>query len=218
MFTKTQMQLMLDMQNNMNTLIDKDWIKNQNPFMLAAALEMGEAIEHYGWKWWKKQTPDMNQVRMEMADIWHFLLSQTILDMHYNPDNFTLDSILSADQYNNLLEDLCLDDFTQLTDLQLMTLLMSSYGIGLVNVPVFLYLCGSLGLSTEDLFKLYVGKNVLNEFRQANGYKEGSYIKVWSGREDNEYLTEIMDTVYLDATNLKEEVYNALKAAYTMYA
>lgn len=213
------MQLMLDMQNDMNTLIDKDWIKNQNPFMLAAALEMGEAIEHYGWKWWKKQTPDLNQVKMEMADIWHFLLSQIILDLHYYPDNYDLESLMNQEeQYNSFNEDLLIDDFTKLPDLQLMTLLMSSYGVSLVNVPVFIHLCERFGLYTEDLFKLYVGKNVLNEFRQANGYKNGTYVKVWSGREDNEYLTEIMDTVKLDSDNLKDEVYQALRAAYVTYA
>jgi hypothetical protein len=76
----------------------------------------------------------------------------------------------------------------------------------------------SCSLSSEDLLKLYVGKNVLNEFRQHNGYKEGTYIKVWSGKEDNEYLTDIMNNVKLDSENLKDDVYQALRAAYVTYA
>ena len=33
-------------------------------------------MEHYGgWKWWKKDTPDMEQVLLEIVDIWHFGMS-----------------------------------------------------------------------------------------------------------------------------------------------
>lgn len=44
---------------------------------------------------------------------------------------------------------------------------------------------------------LNMGKNVLNRFRQANGYrtaiKEGTYRKLWGGREDNEHLFPALD-------------------------
>ncbi len=48
-------------------------------------------------------------------------------------------------------------------------------------------------LSYEELYKLYIGKNILNRFRQNHGYKSGDYMKVWSGREDNVVLQEILD-------------------------
>jgi dimeric dUTPase (all-alpha-NTP-PPase superfamily) len=219
MFTKNQMKLMLQMQHEMNTLIDANWVQNQNPFMLAAALEMGEAIEHYGWKWWKKQTPDMNQVKMEMADIWHFMLSQIYLDLQNCPNDIVINDFLDVPMNERAFNaDTCIQDFKLLSDLNLMQLLMGSFTLSIVNVPVFLHLCNRFGLSSEDLFKLYVGKNVLNEFRQHNGYKEGTYIKVWSGKEDNEYLTDIMNNVKLDSENLKDDVYQALRAAYVTYA
>ena len=41
--------------------------------------------------------------------------------------------------------------------------------------------------------KLYIGKNCLNQFRQDNGYKEGHYIKVWNGKEDNVVMVEILE-------------------------
>lgn len=219
MFTVQQMKTMLQMQHEMNTLIDPNWVQNQNPFMLAAALEMGEAIEHYGWKWWKKQTPDRNQVKMEMADIWHFMLSQIYLDLHYYPFDYSLlDMLDEQDCARAFNQDLDIYDYRKLSDIDLMRMLMASYALTVVNVPVFLHLCNRFGLSSEDLFKLYVGKNVLNEFRQHNGYKEGTYIKVWSGKEDNEYLTDIMNNVKLDSENLKNDVYQALRAAYVTYA
>ena len=49
------------------------------------------------------------------------------------------------------------------------------------------------GINLEKLYKLYIGKNVLNKFRQDNGYKDGSYIKIWNGKEDNEVLNELLD-------------------------
>jgi len=44
----------------------------------------------------------------------------------------------------------------------------------------------------DAMYKLYIGKNALNAVRQANGYKDGSYQKLWDGEEDNVYLTSIL--------------------------
>ncbi|MEE6534390.1 dUTP diphosphatase, partial [Campylobacter coli] len=58
------------------------------------------------------------------------------------------------------------------------------------------------GLNLEILYKTYIGKNILNIFRQNNGYKQGTYKKDWNGKEDNEVLAEILeqeldfDTIY----------------------
>ena len=43
----------------------------------------------------------------------------------------------------------------------------------------------SRGLKIVDLLKLYRAKNVLNAFRQKNGYKQGTYVKIWGEDEDN---------------------------------
>ncbi|MEJ2019577.1 MAG: dUTP diphosphatase [Maritimibacter sp.] len=69
-------------------------------------------------------------------------------------------------------------------------------------------------LSFDELFKTYVGKNVLNFFRQDHGYKEGSYIKLWNGREDNEYLAEILSGLDADSPGFSDEVYRQLDQAY----
>ena len=47
--------------------------------------------------------------------------------------------------------------------------------------------------TAEDLFYYYMGKQALTQFRQANGYKTGDYIKNWAGKEDNEHLTEMLE-------------------------
>ena len=73
-------------------------------------------------------------------------------------------------------------------------------------------------MSFEQLYRGYVGKNVLNFFRQDNGYKDGSYRKHWhDGREDNEHLVEAV--LSLDATKLefKDELYGVLKERYLQH-
>jgi hypothetical protein len=67
-----------------------------------------------------------------------------------------------------------------------------------------------------ELFKQYVGKNVLNVFRQDHGYKAGSYIKIWDGREDNEHLAEVLELVDLGSGNARDELYQSLKARYLL--
>jgi hypothetical protein len=67
------------------------------------------------------------------------------------------------------------------------------------------------GLNLDSLYKLYVGKNILNQFRQDHGYKEGSYIKIWNGQEDNVTMQGILERSD-DIT--PEALYAALEEAY----
>ena len=58
----------------------RDWADQDFEWYRAAWVECGELIEHYGYKWWKKQEPDLEQVRLEVIDIWHFGLSALFRD------------------------------------------------------------------------------------------------------------------------------------------
>ena len=66
----------------------------------------------------------------------------------------------------------------------------------------------------KELFCQYVGKNVLNFFRQDNGYKEGSYQKLWQGREDNEHLVEIMGSLDSEHPEYQHQLYALLQDRY----
>lgn len=57
----------------------------------------------------------------------------------------------------------------------------------------FIALAASFGLSFNELYLLYIGKNCLNEFRQNNGYKEGTYTKIYNGLEDNVIMQNILN-------------------------
>ena len=69
-------------------------------------------------------------------------------------------------------------------------------------------------LDFDRLYSAYVGKNVLNFFRQDHGYKEGTYVKNWAGREDNEHLVELVAALDSSAQDFADEVYKALSARY----
>lgn len=61
------------------------------------------------------------------------------------------------------------------------------------------------------MYELYLGKNVLNSFRQDNGYKEGTYQKEWNGVEDNVHMLEVLRT---QENATYESVYQALESIY----
>jgi hypothetical protein len=66
-------------------------------------------------------------------------------------------------------------------------------------------------MDTGELYKRYVVKNQLNTFRQKNGYKDGSYIKIWGSVEDNVVAFNIMD----DSPGISpSNLYQQLELAY----
>ncbi len=77
---KQQILAMLELQNAMNSRVNENWAEQHFAWYRAIWVECAELLDHYGWKWWKKQTPDANQVKLELVDIWHFGLSILLLE------------------------------------------------------------------------------------------------------------------------------------------
>ena len=215
MLTAEQLAIMLDLQNKMNTKVNPDWVNAGYGFMRAAMVESVEAIEHHGWKWWKAQTKDLPQLQMECVDIWHFALSHIII-------SYKGDIAASAEQIATLLSEqttqLAFDGATYtfsnqdlLANLELMTGLAAAKRF---DVSLFMYIIEQCELSSDELFRQYVGKNILNFFRQDHGYKEGTYIKEWQGREDNEHLVEVLDATDPSGSTYADEVYKGLQERY----
>jgi len=195
---------MLEMQNSMNTRVHESWVDQGFAWYRAAWIECGELIEHYGYKWWKKQVPDIEQVRLEVIDIWHFGLSALFHDGK-NIDQIAdeIMSDLAAHQPNGL-------EVREATEeLALHCLQSKSF-----SPSRFWDLMLAAGLDFDSLYTAYVGKNVLNFFRQDHGYKDGSYIKNWAGREDNEHLSEMVATMDHSSSDFAEQVYAGLTARY----
>lgn len=200
-----QLLTMLELQQAMNQAVHPDWRAQGFAWHRAIWIECAELLEHHGWKWWKKQQPDYPQVVLELVDIWHFGLSallqqgqevqalaQTIENQWQTPKAFT--------QLPEAIEALVLDVLKE-----------NSF-----PVATFAGVMQQAAFSFNDLFKLYIGKNMLNRFRQNNGYKQGHYVKEWRGREDNVHLTEILDQLSLETPHYQQAVYQALSERYAL--
>ena len=213
--TETQLESMLKLQDGMNSKVNPDWVAAKNNWHRAIQVEGVEAIEHHGWKWWKKQECDMAQLRMELVDIWHFVLSAVIQSKHGNIPLAKMEMIAEFNLFQKSVQfDNQYYSLSQMSLLEKLDLLVGLAAAKRSNLALFESLLADCGMDWTELFKQYVGKNVLNIFRQDHGYKAGTYIKVWEGREDNEHLLEILSVADLDAEDVRDVLYQSLKTRY----
>ncbi|MES3006373.1 MAG: dUTP diphosphatase [Pseudomonadota bacterium] len=214
---RNQAQIMLDMQAKMNSKICADWVQQSFPYLRAVIIEGAEAIEHHGWKWWKKQHCDTAQLQMEIVDIWHFILSAILLKSG-NDHNQALELLLSINIKENQRNKIDFDGMTyEFSSLDLVAKLELLIGVSVsrrIELALFTALLHDCNMNWEELFEQYVGKNVLNFFRQDHGYKEGTYLKVWCGKEDNEHLVEIMKNLDPQDSSYPEDLYQLLESRY----
>ena len=217
MLTVDQVNTMLSLQQSMNNRVDPNWKTARYPYLRAVVIEGAEAIEHHGWKWWKKQELDLAQLQMELIDIWHFILSELLIRSGES-ESKARESLQAALFTISATRELQFDgEIYRLAELSLLEKLELLIGLSAarrIEIPVFASIMTDCQLSWTELFLQYVGKNVLNFFRQDNGYKEGTYRKVWSGREDNEVLIEIIQSLDACQSDFKDEIYASLKTAY----
>ena len=200
---KQQLATMLELQGNMNTKVHAEWRDQDFEWYRAIWVECAELLDHYGWKWWKKQTPDVDQIALELVDIWHFGLSLLLLS---GDDLETIgDRVIAgfADQQGS-------DDFaSDLEEFTAQTLVTKEF-----DIAGFARLMDGINMDFETLYVGYVGKNVLNFFRQDNGYKDGSYHKQWGDKEDNEHLVEIVAQLDTSAASFKDDLYSQMQSTY----
>jgi dimeric dUTPase (all-alpha-NTP-PPase superfamily) len=200
---KQKLVTMLELQDLMNSKVNQGWREAGNEWYRAIWMESSEMLEHYGWKWWKKQDADIMQVKLEVVDIVHFALS---IRLQQNLSNEDAAELIASDFENSMQAE---DIRKTIECLALLTL--TDQGAH------FTFIAGImkyLDMSFNELYEIYVGKNVLNMFRQDNGYKEGTYNKLWNGREDNEYLADIINDLDADSQTFKDDVYAALSQHY----
>ncbi|WP_105169366.1 dUTP diphosphatase [Pseudoalteromonas sp. T1lg23B] len=199
----TKLVVMLEMQNAMNTKVHEQWFNQGFEWYRAIWVECAEMLDHYGWKWWKKQTPDTEQVILELVDIFHFGLSLRI-------DGQTSYQALAEQLDTELSQPQTADDFKQTLEM----LAASAVADKQFNAKAFAGCMQQIGMDIDDLYRGYVGKNTLNFFRQDHGYKDGSYIKVWNGQEDNEHLVEVVKSLDTEHPDFAKNVYAGLQQRY----
>ena len=185
----------------------------------ATYLECAELIESYPWKHWKNidAEPDYANIKIEAVDIWHFIMSQGLED--YKIQNLGNIEALAANinalpNFQTFSAEITLTTKDYYAQIEVVENLMRTLFCGEsteILMEAFIDVAVQSGLNLDALYTLYVGKNILNKFRQDHGYKEGYYIKIWNGEEDNvimQYLLEENDNV------TPEELYKALEEAY----
>jgi dimeric dUTPase (all-alpha-NTP-PPase superfamily) len=215
MLSRVQLITMLKLQDEMNSKINTAWVGAGYEYLRAAMVESVEGIEHHGWKWWKGQQKDLPQLQMELVDIWHFALSSIIIEFDGDLDRaaITISKSLTSDQSSVTFDGKPYEfkDLDILSNLELMTGLCAAKRF---EVPLFLHIVVQAEMSADDLYKQYVGKNILNSFRSDHGYKDGSYIKIWDKREDNEHLVDILNTQDVSSVDYRQKIYSSLKQRY----
>ncbi|MCD6654797.1 MAG: dUTP diphosphatase [Sulfurovum sp.] len=184
-----------------------------------AYLECAELIESYPWKHWKNidAKPDYENIKIETVDIWHFIMSQALQDYKVK-NRGTIDaltrSIGALPNYSAFSGPLEITEKNYYEQIETVEKLIKSLFCETStekSIEAFIDIAIQSGLNLDALYKLYIGKNVLNQFRQDHGYKEGTYHKLWNGIEDNIIMQQCLDT---QEGITADELYSALEAAY----
>ena len=175
-------------------------IKHNGTYLpwLAGIGEVIEMCEHLSLiSTWKKQPePDMKQAFMELVDVFAFALSDHF-DVWVSKPLFVNDKELKF--VDNTLDSL----------VSRLVIELAKNDTSMVFHIIFAVARTVFKRPVTDVYYYYMGKQTLTRFRQANGYKDGSYIKMWGGREDNEYLTDALESgVEID------ELFNHLNSVY----
>ena len=173
-------------------------------------MEVAEAVDSFNGKHWKNinDQPDWDNIKVELVDIWHFIMSESIRIDEQAYANKHLEITAKGDLDSDILVSL-LENMLQLS-------VSSSINPKINNIrqitDLFFAIISHLDIDVEDLYKRYVVKNQLNTFRQKNGYKDGSYRKNWGGVEDNVVAFEIMDK---NPKISPEDLYSKLSSEYS---
>jgi len=212
---------MLKLQDELNKKININWreIRKKEDFVRATWIECAELVDSLPWKWWKKQDADIDNVKVEIVDIWHFIMSYLLMEF----ENY--ESVLKSEYIKYLLKGVN-KDLSHLEDINaiyihhylgekdkinriIYTTERVAEGFLKENIKEGILFYGLLiheVFSFNEMYLLYIGKNILNHIRQEFGYKEGNYKKHIEGFEDNKYMFEIVKSV-----KTREELENTIR-------
>ncbi|WP_456382072.1 dUTP diphosphatase [Persephonella sp.] len=199
---------MFRLQEELNRKINENWreIRSKEDFARATWIECAELVDSLPWKWWKKQQADMENVQIEVVDIWHFVMSYILMDysveealeskpvkmfiMGVNEDFRNID--IEGEKINHYLGET--DRYRKI--IYLAERVAESFLRQDENEGAFFFgLLVKNTISMDRLYLLYVGKNILNHIRQEKGYGSGNYRKNINGMEDNQYLFQLVSQV-----------------------
>lgn len=158
----------------------EEWKDNGFDWVNYIMIEASEQNSSLDFKHWKAGKDDLDNFKVEVIDNWHFLMSLGL-------ERFSSSYLANTYEYlwYELLEEddsVNLQNATQYFTYQVLkTKFEENFEEDYFHsVYVLFSIMQELGIYDEaDLYKEYLVKNVLNEIRLLNGYKEGTYQKMW---------------------------------------
>ncbi len=212
---------MVAMQDGLNERTrGADWASQELNWGRAIWTEAAEAMGHIGWEWWKNTArneghlsrADMAHLRLELIDILHFGISLDLVDNLRRFDYVGNKDELQSARYHDIAGELLRkmeheaesktkESFTVEGMARLIENLADSALRGAFYKTGFLQAAAMAGMDHAQIAAYYLGKNLLNTFRQENGYKAGTYIKNWNGQEDNLSLAYILEEYFRTFNN-----------------
>lgn len=201
--------LMLQLQNELNEATSgSKWTtgvtdkKKEINWRRCIYMECAEIVDSFAWKHWKSidKEPDYENIKIEIVDIWHFVMSLAIEQYEQNMlggvDELAI-AVSNMECFSSI--DAPTKKFSSSKEIieaceELIAMMVSQNSVDLDDLlELFFKLVLMCELNLDSLYRLYVGKNVLNQFRQDHGYKEGTYNKEWNGIEDNVVMKKVWE-------------------------
>ncbi len=185
-------------------------------------MECAELIDSFSWKHWKNidKPTDWDNVTVEIVDIWHFVMSALLEEYQANGrgdrEKLILD-VLDVQGFEAFTKEPITNHSTDpmelINDIESIIHGTTGFEIDLFDglLREYFALARKCGVNLKVLYKFYVAKNVLNQFRQDHGYKEGTYKKVWNGHEDNVVMLSFLEGEEAPTINA---LYKNLEKAY----
>jgi len=243
MLIKKKLLHIIELQHTLNQQINPQWLDENYAFDTAILIESAELVDSFAWKWWKAGANDIANAKVEVVDIMHFLVSYCLMFAYKADPNtdglystasaYFLDMLKCADTegaFATVDEVANLNSSRYIAGVKLFISKLPSvafnyaHNIGVSSCPNFslkslcrtfiTHLATPLFSSADEMLNMYIAKNMLNKLRQNRGYKQGTYIKQWLGREDNEVVMELV-AANVDAADVTlAELYNLIDAYY----
>lgn len=212
-----KLRVMLMQQHKLNKHIHPHYWTQGFLWYRAIMIESAESIlDFHDWEWWRTKKTDIESSKMEVVDIWHFLLSQ-----------FLEEKLLSGESLNDAIHDLVIVISPHVLDIgvsekghvevfeEVISYVMQHKRLSLEK---FVSLMAVHEMTFDELFVAYVEKSTLNLFRNDNGYRVGRYKKIWgsgsASAEDNEYLLQLKRRLDPRAPDYPTRLYDILQATY----
>ena len=162
---QAMLHTMADMQEQHNVLVHPQWREQGFEFYRAMWVECAEMLDHFGWKWWKQQTPDIDQVKLELVDIWHFALSELMRERAIDP--------AVAEQLATVSVDKATDP--ESFRLAIETLAAACLSTRSIDLSAFCAAMAALPMDYAELYALYIiEKTCLIDFAKITGTRVAS--------------------------------------------